>query len=121
MCQVTSSYLSLGPAAALLAAACHFLGGSPLPPVVGAKTQTRWGANMSDPTTLDRWIQELMDCKPLTESEVETLCDKVCAMAASGGKASFSLLGTLLSAAHSRLPRDVRLVATSWLAHRFSG
>ena len=35
------------------------------------------GATMSDPTTLDRWIQELMDCKPLTESEVESLCEKV--------------------------------------------
>ena len=51
-----------------------------MPPVVGAKTQTRWGANMSDPTTLDRWIQELMDCKPLTELEVESLCDKVHAL-----------------------------------------
>jgi len=27
--------------------------------------------------TLDRWISELMDCKPLTESEVESLCEKV--------------------------------------------
>ena len=30
-----------------------------------------------DYRTLDRWIAELMDCKPLTESEVESLCEKV--------------------------------------------
>ena len=30
-----------------------------------------------DPVTLDRWIGELMDCKPLTEQEVESLCEKV--------------------------------------------
>ena len=37
-------------------------------------------ANMaSDTTTLDRWVSELMDCKPLTEAEVESLCDKVTA------------------------------------------
>ena len=30
-----------------------------------------------DPVTLDRWIAELYDCKPLTESEVESLCEKV--------------------------------------------
>lgn len=28
-------------------------------------------------STLDRQIKELYDCKPLTESEVEALCDKV--------------------------------------------
>ena len=27
--------------------------------------------------SLDRWITELMDCKPLTEGEVESLCEKV--------------------------------------------
>ena len=32
---------------------------------------------MSDIASLDRWIQELMDCKPLTEAEVESLCEKV--------------------------------------------
>jgi len=26
--------------------------------------------------SLDRWISELMDCKPLTEGEVESLCEK---------------------------------------------
>lgn len=29
-----------------------------------------------DPVTLDRWIGELMECKPLTEQEVESLCEK---------------------------------------------
>ena len=28
-------------------------------------------------SSLDRQINELYDCKPLTESEVEALCDKV--------------------------------------------
>ena len=37
-----------------------------------------------EPLTLDRWIVELMDCKPLTESEVESLCDKVWAVACAG-------------------------------------
>jgi len=26
---------------------------------------------------LDQWIDQLMDCKPLTEAQVKTLCDKV--------------------------------------------
>ena len=32
--------------------------------------------------TLDRFIVELMDCKPLTEQEVESLCEKVTSSAA---------------------------------------
>ena len=31
---------------------------------------------MSDISTLDRQITSLMDCKPLTEEEVQVLCDK---------------------------------------------
>jgi len=27
---------------------------------------------------LDQWVEQLMDCKPLTEAQVKTLCDKVC-------------------------------------------
>ena len=30
----------------------------------------------ADIATLDRQINELNECKPLTESEVEALCDK---------------------------------------------
>ena len=41
-----------------------------------------------DHRTLDRWIAELMDCKPLTESEVESLCEKVRLLRASGPLAS---------------------------------
>lgn len=26
---------------------------------------------------LDQWVDQLMDCKPLTEAQVKTLCDKV--------------------------------------------
>ena len=26
---------------------------------------------------LDQWIEQLMDCKPLSEAQVKTLCDKV--------------------------------------------
>lgn len=26
---------------------------------------------------LDQWIEQLMDCKPLTEAQVKTLCEKV--------------------------------------------
>ena len=31
----------------------------------------------ADIATLDKQIKELIDCKPLTEAEVEALCDKV--------------------------------------------
>jgi len=39
------------------------------------------GAEMDDRAAakeLDQWIDQLMDCKPLTEAQVKTLCDKVC-------------------------------------------
>jgi len=26
---------------------------------------------------LDHWIEQLMECKPLSEAQVKTLCDKV--------------------------------------------
>ena len=32
----------------------------------------------ADLATLDRQINELNECKPLTETEVEALCEKVC-------------------------------------------
>ena len=37
-----------------------------------------------DTVTLDRWVAELMDCNPLTEAEVESLCDKVARRRRSG-------------------------------------
>ena len=33
---------------------------------------------MSDHEDVDRWIAHLEKCKPLTEGEVEQLCEKVC-------------------------------------------
>lgn len=39
-------------------------------------------APASEPTTiptLDGWIESLMSCKQLAESDVQRLCDKVCA------------------------------------------
>lgn len=39
-------------------------------------------APTSEPTTiptLDGWIESLMSCKQLAESDVQRLCDKVCA------------------------------------------
>lgn len=33
---------------------------------------------------LDQWIDQLMDCKPLTEAQVKTLCDKVCVQLVAG-------------------------------------
>lgn len=45
-------------------------------------------AVMLDAVTLERWIAELMDCKPLTESEVESLCDKVRRRAFAGALSS---------------------------------
>lgn len=29
---------------------------------------------------LDQWIEQLYDCKQLTETQVKTLCEKVCFM-----------------------------------------
>jgi len=34
--------------------------------------------NMSDIHGLDQQIATLMDCKPLPETEVKALCEKVC-------------------------------------------
>ncbi len=31
----------------------------------------------SDVSNIDRWIENLLDCKPLTEFEVKLLCEKV--------------------------------------------
>jgi hypothetical protein len=31
----------------------------------------------ADISDLDAWVQQLMDCKPLAESDVKKLCDKV--------------------------------------------
>jgi hypothetical protein len=31
--------------------------------------------------TVDGWIEKLFECKPLIESEVRQLCEKVCALA----------------------------------------
>lgn len=31
----------------------------------------------SDIGNLDKYIEQLMDCKPLSESEVKSLCEKV--------------------------------------------
>ena len=36
-----------------------------------------WGMDTTMIATLDKQINELMECKPLTESEVEALCKKV--------------------------------------------
>ena len=46
-----------------------------------ARAASSWEGRRAamDPVTLDRWISELMECKPLTEQEVESLCEKVCA------------------------------------------
>ena len=33
--------------------------------------------NMNDITILDKQIETLMECKPLSENEVKNLCDKV--------------------------------------------
>lgn len=49
----------------------------PQPPTAAADGGPCQPRVVMDPVTLDRWIQELMDCKPLTESEVESLCEKV--------------------------------------------
>ena len=48
-----------------------------LPPLpqVSATSAPLPTSNMA--LSLDRWISELMDCKPLTEGEVESLCEKV--------------------------------------------
>ena len=32
---------------------------------------------MGDHATLDGWIAQLMECQPLSETEVKQLCDKV--------------------------------------------
>jgi hypothetical protein len=32
---------------------------------------------MEDHTDVDRWIEQLLQCKPLSEKEVEALCEKV--------------------------------------------
>jgi len=43
--------------------------------------QEEYGTRMVDDRAaakeLDQWIEQLMDCKPLTEAQVKTLCDKV--------------------------------------------
>ena len=36
-----------------------------------------WGMDTTMIATLDKQINELMECKPLTETEVEALCKKV--------------------------------------------
>jgi len=33
--------------------------------------------DQASPKDLDQWIAELMECKPLAESNVKTLCEKV--------------------------------------------
>ena len=50
-----------------------------------ARSRTRRGAAMTaELANLDRQIAELRECKPLTETEVSTLCDKVTAAAPLG-------------------------------------
>ena len=60
---------------------------------------------MSAESSLDRWIAELMDCKPLTEAEVESLCEKVRAAATFAGNSSPTCLQAVPACAwRARLP-----------------
>jgi len=47
------------------------------------KYDTRMVDDRAAAKELDQWIEQLMDCKPLTEAQVKTLCDKVCSCSCS--------------------------------------
>ena len=40
-------------------------------------TKTKMVDDRAAAKELDQWVEQLMDCKQLTESQVKTLCEKV--------------------------------------------
>ena len=52
---------------------------------MGVKPESHHLNPLTEPAsipTLDGWIESLMNCKQLAESDVQKLCDRVCAMPA---------------------------------------